>query len=69
MEPDILVPLSELGRSQPPAAVVPSSFLGEGRQIEEPAGLADFLASRVPQGAKSETVAFRRNAKGEEETL
>jgi hypothetical protein len=69
MEPDILVPLSELGRSQPPAAVVPSAVLGEGRQIEEPAGLADFLASRVPQGAKSETVAFRRNAKGEEETL
>lgn len=69
MEPDILVPLSELGRSQPPAAVVPSAVFGEGRQIEEPAGLADFLASRVPQGAKSETVAFRRNAKGEEETL
>ena len=69
MEPDILVPLSELGRSQPPAAVVPLAVSGEGRQIEEPAGLADFLASRVPQGAKSETVAFRRNAKGEEETL
>ena len=69
MEPDLLVPLSELGRSQPPAAVVPLAVSGEGRQIEEPAGLADFLASRVPQGAKSETVAFRRNAKGEEETL
>lgn len=69
MEPDILVPLSELGKTSAPAAVMPAAVLGEGRQIEEPAGLADFLASRVPQGAKSETVAFRRNAKGEEETL
>lgn len=69
MEPDILVPLSELGKTPAPAAAMPAAVLGEGRQIEEPAGLADFLASRVPQGAKSETVAFRRNAKGEEETL
>lgn len=69
MEPDILVPLSELGKIPAPAAAMPAAVLGEGRQIEEPAGLADFLASRVPQGAKSETVAFRRNAKGEEETL
>lgn len=69
MEPDILVPLSELGKTSAPAAVMPAAVLGEGRQIEEPAGLADFLASRVPQGAKSETVAFRKNAKGEEETL
>lgn len=77
MEPNLLVPLSELGKQ--PAAVVPgvvtpalvpvAPMQGEGRQIEEPAGLADFLASRVPQGAKSETVAFRKNAKGEEETL
>ena len=69
MEPEILVPLSELGKTPAPAAAMPAAVLGEGRQIEEPAGLADFLASRVPQGAKSETVAFRRNAKGEEETL
>lgn len=74
MEPDILVPLSELGRPQAlaaswPAPKDPPPPQGEGRQIEEPAGLSDFLASRVPQGAKSETVAFRRNAKGEEETL
>jgi len=69
MEPDILVPLSELGKIPAPAAAMPAAVLGGGRQIEEPAGLADFLASRVPQGAKSETVAFRRNAKGEEETL
>lgn len=69
MEPEILVPLSELGKNPAPAAAMPAAVLGEGRQIEEPAGLADFLASRVPQGAKSETVAFRRNAKGEEETL
>ena len=69
MEQEILVPLSELGKTPAPAAAMPAAVLGEGRQIEEPAGLADFLASRVPQGAKSETVAFRRNAKGEEETL
>jgi len=77
MEPNLLVPLSELGKD-PPAVqgvttptIVPASPVsgGEGRQIEEPAGLADFLASRVPQGAKSETVAFRKNPKGEEETL
>lgn len=68
--PDLLVPFSELGKVGgfiPPA---PSQAAqGEGRQIEEPAGLADFLASRVPQGARSETILFRKNPKGEEETL
>ena len=70
MEPDLLVPLSELGRSAPPLAhQAPAAVFGEGRQIEEPAGLSDFLASRIPTGAQSETVAFRKNTKGEEETL
>lgn len=77
--PDILVPLSDLGKPgagwpAPPAPPVPfgpdaKPAHGEGRQIEEPAGLADFLASRIPSGSRSETILFRKNKAGEEETL
>lgn len=53
--------------SPPAPQVVPSR--GEPRATEEPAGLADFLSSRLPEGAQFEAILYRKNSAGKEETV
>lgn len=62
------------GNSSPPSfltapAPAPVSDFREPRNTEEPAGLADFLESRIPKGAQFEAVLYRKNEAGKEETV